>query len=91
MSLTSEDIERIAAAVTQKHKYSILFDDEDAYLEHQQQHIWLESAIRTAKAKEEESKAKKQFYISLLATIIQWSIPVVLGSVIYYVTGQKPT
>jgi hypothetical protein len=90
VSLTLDDIERIAAAVAKQHQHSIIFDNEEAYLEHQEQHIWLESAIKSAKAKEEEAQAKKQFYIALLTTVIQWSIPVLLGSVIYWVTGHKP-
>jgi hypothetical protein len=88
MALTNEDITRIAEAVV--HHRSILFENDSSYIEHQEQHVWLESAIKAAKAKEEEAKAKKQFYITLLATVIQWSIPVILGSIIYYTTGEKP-
>lgn len=89
MPLSDEDINRIADAVSEKHRNLVIFDDE-SFAEHEAQHEWLSSAIKASKAKEEEAKAKKEFYKFLLSLIIQWSIPMVLGYVFYHINGDKP-
>ena len=93
MSLTEHDIERIADAVSRRpiHELCIVFENEAEKQLHEDQHEWLRQAIRSAEAKEAESKAKREFWKNLLMIVIQYSIPAMIGGVIYWVTGHKPT
>lgn len=93
MSLSENDIDRIADAVSRRgvHDLCIVFESEADKQLHQDQHEWLKQAIRAAEAKEAESKAKKEFWKSLLMIIIQYSIPAMIGAFILWATGHKPT
>jgi len=93
MSLSQEDVDRIANAVSKRsiHDLCIVFESDAEKQLHEDQHEWLKQAIRAAEAKEAESRAKKAFWMQLLTVIIQYSIPVAIGSFILYITGQKPS